>query len=858
LRILGSVVAAALCGIPATAMAQTGAPPAETPVGEAAGDVPGAAVQPGDEAAADEAAADAEVEGEDEADEIVVTGQRIPGQVEGDIPPEITLNPREIRSFGASNIGELIQALGPQVSSGRGRGGGAPVILVNGRRISSFSEIRDIPPEAIRRVDIMPEEVALRYGYRADQRVVNLVLRRRFDAVTAEVEGGFATEGGRGVGEVDLNYLTIVGPTRTQFDIEYENDAALLESERDIIQTQVGPPGVDLGRFRTLVPETESLNLNANHSRMVFGNVGATVDARFENSSSASLLGLDTDDLDALAALGREAETWNGQLGLTLNGNLLPWRWNFVANYDRVETDTSTDRRAQAAPDTAEQINQALTADLLASGPVLQGWAGPLNASLKASGELRSFDSQSTRAGMFRETSLSRERVEGQASFDLPITSTREGVLDAIGDLSANLNLNAEHLSDFGTLTTLGYGLNWRPIEAVSVIASVTHEEGAPGIQQLGEPVIATPGVRVFDFVRGETVDITRISGGNPELLADSRRVINLGINVRPSDELSIRANYTDNRIENPISGFPTATAEIEAAFPDRFVRDAGGRLVSIDARPVNFAESRRREFRWGIDFSAPFGPQGRGPGGPLGAVFGGGPGGGGPGGGGRRRRLEAQQQNAPAGGAAAGQRQAGQNPPQGEQAGAQAQDGQRRGGGRRGFGGGRGGRGFGGGRFGRVQLGLFHTWRLEDRVLIREGGPELDFLDGSAAGSFGGTPRHRIELRAGLFRNGFGGRAEIDWQSGTRVAGVDGSDLTFSDRTNINLRLFADLGAQRSLVRAVPFFRGTRVSLIVNNLLDTRVDVRDAFGATPLSYQPFYVDPVGRSVRISLRKLFF
>jgi len=152
----------------------------------------------------------------------------------------------------------------------------------------------------------------------------------------------------------------------------------------------------------------------------------------------------------------------------------------------------------------------------------------------------------------------------------------------------------------------------------------------------------------------------------------------------------------------------------------------------------------------------------------------------------------------------------------------------------------------------------LFHTWRLEDRVLIRAGGPELDFLNGSAAGSFGGTPRHQIELRAGAFRRGFGGRIEVDWQSGTRVAGVDGTDLTFSDRTNVNLRLFADLSAQRDLVRAVPFLRGTRISLIVDNLFDTRVDVRDASGATPISYQPFYVDPLGRTFRITLRKLFF
>ncbi|HZG47835.1 MAG TPA: TonB-dependent receptor, partial [Allosphingosinicella sp.] len=489
--------------------------------------------QPADPAAAEQEPAQGEPgepTAEAEAD-IVVTGQRLRGAVEGDIPPEVTLDAAELRAFGANTIAELITALAPQTSSGRGRGGGFPIILVNGRRISGFSEIRDLPPEAIERVDILPEEVALRYGYRAEQRVVNLVLRERFNAVTAEVEGGLATAGGRGVSEIDVNYLTIQGPTRTSFDVEYQNNAALLESERDIIQTRVGPPGVDIGDFRTLLPETEQVILGGTHSRM-FGSVGATFDGRFVNSSSASLLGLPTDDPASRTALGRESETWSGRLGMAMNGTIRPWRWNFTAALDRVETDSVTERLALAPADTAEQVNQAATANLLASGPLLQGWAGPLNATFNASGELRSFESQSTRSGLFRETSLSRERAEAQASFDLPVTSTREDVFDAVGDLSLNLNLNAEYLSDFGALTTIGYGLNWRPIDEVSVIASFTQEEGAPGIQQLGEPVIATPNVRIFDFVRGETVDITRIDGGNPALIADNRRVINLGVNV--------------------------------------------------------------------------------------------------------------------------------------------------------------------------------------------------------------------------------------------------------------------------------------------------------------------------------------
>jgi hypothetical protein len=186
------------------------------------------------------------------------------------------------------------------------------------------------------------------------------------------------------------------------------------------------------------------------------------------------------------------------------------------------------------------------------------------------------------------------------------------------------------------------------------------------------------------------------------------------------------------------------------------------------------------------------------------------------------------------------------------------------------GFGFGGGGRGFGGGglggggRGGRLQLSLYHTWRLEDSVLIRPGVPELDFLGGSAAGNRGGRPRHEVEMQAGVFKNGFGARLTGTWQEGTFVRGGPApgggtrNDLFFSDTATVNLRLFANLGQQEELVKNMPFLRGSRVTLSVDNLFNSRPRVRDDAGLTPLSYQAGYLDPLGRSVRIGFRKMFF
>jgi outer membrane receptor protein involved in Fe transport len=60
------------------------------------------------------------------------------------------------------------------------------------------------------------------------------------------------------------------------------------------------------------------------------------------------------------------------------------------------------------------------------------------------------------------------------------------------------------------------------------------------------------------------------------------------------------------------------------------------------------------------------------------------------------------------------------------------------------------------------------------------------------------------------------------------------------------------------SLVKNHPFLRGARVSIGIDNIFNQRRSVTDATGATPVRYQPGYLDPQGRAVTISFRKLFF
>lgn len=795
-RLLGSVsVLAGVCAVlPALALAQ---PPADT--------------------------------GADDEQEIVVKGQRLPGAVVGDIPAELQYSPADIRAYGVSSVSDLLDELAPQIRSDRGRGGEAPAVLLNGRRISSFAEIRDIPTEAILRVDILPEEVALKYGFSADQRVVNIVLRRRFRALTGQADGSSTTEGGGESGTGDLDLLRIHGDSRFNLDVKYQDTASLTESQRGILSTASGPDVIDISPYRTLTPSTHDLKLNSVFARPLSQRITATLNGTLELSNNDTLRGLPVPSLQAPSSdpLTQNVQTLTGHLGFSLNGDFAKWRLSFTGNVDHGETRTQTGIDESAVQTArARALSNTGNIQFVANGPLVSLPAGPLSSSVKIGWEASGFDSSSVRGAVEQSASLSRRNANAQLNLDLPLTSRSHHVLGAIGNLSANFNIAANQLSDFGTLTTYGYGLNWTPRDGIELIASTTHDEGAPTVQQLGNPVVVTPAVRVFDYRTGQTVDVSETAGGNPDLHADSRHVEKLGLTLKPLHvtDLTITANYIHSRIRNAIAGFPSPTAAIEAAFPDRFTRDADGDLERIDVRPINFAREDRQELRWGLNFT---------------------------------QKLKSSQKLIDAYRALRQQAGAGAFNGRGPNGGGGGSGGgDRPGGGRGGF----GGRGSAGQSGGRLQISLYHTWYFRDDILIRNGGPRLDLLNGGTTGSGGGQPRHELELQAGATNNGIGVRLTGQWQSPTTVTGGLGTttgDLHFSGLATANLRLFADLGQQPSLVKH-RWARGMRVTLSVTNLLDSRQHVRDANGLTPLSYQPAYLDPMGRTVKISLRKLFF
>ena len=798
------------------------------PVSARSQDAPAAGQQPAEAPppAADESLAEYE---EDDSDTIVVVGAKPRGSVIGDIPPENVLTPADVRATGATDVTELLDALAPQIGSARGRGGERPIMLLNGQRISSFRELRDLPTEAISRVEILPEEVALKYGYRADQRVVNIVLRERFRSTVARVEGSASTEGGYGAGEAELTRLMIGKDSRTSLNLDIEANSGLTEAERDILledSSEDSEP--DPRDARTLLGSGRQITATVTHNRQL-DTVGATVNAEVERNQGRSLVGLGESLLEPLA---RDTTRESAHAGMALNGNVGDWRWSVTGNADAARNVTETDLDV-ASRDRAVSSTLSGDIDAVANGNLFRLPAGDAGATVRVGASTIHLDNDRRRDGSEFSTTLGRTRGTAALNLDLPI-SRRNRDFAALGSLTLNGNAGVEQLSDFGTMTTLGAGLNWSPLDRLNLLASWTREEGAPTVQQLGDPVLDTPEARIFDFTTGETVLVTAITGGNRELEADRRDVLKLGGNWKPFEEtdLRLRVDYVRSRLTDPISSFPGPTAALEAAFPERFVRNSAGELVSVDLRPVNFDSARRDTFRLGFDFSkslksAPPSPA-------VIEAF--------------RATRAAAGQGAPTEG---GPPPGGGPPPDDALI---VRDGPPSGGGR----GGGGGRFFGGGREGgRLSFSLTDTITLLDEVTIGPGVPKLDYLDGDAVGQSGGRPRHEVEAQAGYFNNGLGARLAANWRSGSRVNTATGDELRFSPLATFDLRLFANLGQRLDLVARHPWLRGTSLRLEVSNLFDSKPGVRNSLGDIPFGYQADLLDPLGRTVSVTFRKLF-
>ncbi|MEW4448450.1 hypothetical protein [Qipengyuania sp. JC766] len=536
--------------------------------------------------------------------EIVVTASRVRGQLNVEQAPVLELNEDDIAAFGAGSIEDLLAAIEPATGTTSGRGGGGrPVFLINGIRVSSFREFFRYPPEAIARLEVFPEEVAQRFGFPPTRRVVNIILKDDFSQITAEVEYEQPDRGGFSRNEQEVNYLDIGdGGARINVNLEASDTSLLTEAERGLVT--IGAPGEE--PFRSLIADSMQLEGTVNYARGFVENASnISLTAAGEYEQSTSLSGLRTGTLDPLE---RRRETDTQALGGSYNQPVGDFNFTATLDMNRVGSITEIDRESAAGFDTSRSETYTLDNKYTLGGTPIFLPAGDVSTTFDLGLNWQKIKGEDTRSST--STSLVRRQFDGGVNVAVPLAE-RDGHWGAIGDLSINLAGGFEDISDFGLLADYSIGATWSPLDGLDLTATRVWRQSAPGLSALGAPVVTDFNVPVFDFTTGENALVDVISGGNPNLEAETQSDWLLGLNWELPflDGARFQMNYTVNRSDDVTLSSPAFTSAFEDAFPDRVTRNAAGDLLAIDRRPVTLFETRGRSLSFGINARGQIGP---------------------------------------------------------------------------------------------------------------------------------------------------------------------------------------------------------------------------------------------------------
>ncbi|SFN83323.1 TonB dependent receptor [Sphingomonas sp. OK281] len=162
--------------------------------------------------------------------DIVIVGRR--GQVDTAIQPLATLDAGAISATGATSIDELLRTIRGVTQSGDGQ---EPIFLLNAQRVSGYQEIGNLPPEAIEKVEVFPEPVALQYGYPPTRRIVNFITKRRFRQLSLKQAAGTSTRGGAGNANAHVDYTRLRGDGRLTLSLDARHTDALLQTRRRVL-----------------------------------------------------------------------------------------------------------------------------------------------------------------------------------------------------------------------------------------------------------------------------------------------------------------------------------------------------------------------------------------------------------------------------------------------------------------------------------------------------------------------------------------------------------------------------------------------------------------------------------------------
>lgn len=499
------------------------------------------------------------------------------------LAPEMELDATEIDNLGAYDIGEALGRLSQSLGFDE-----TPAIIVNGRRVVNARDFLRFPTDALVRVEVLPQQAASLYGEAPTRRVLNIVLQPRFTSRDGFVRASAPTQGGNSSLGLDARQSEIVESDTRQFGVQLTRDTSLRADERpDYLRDHPESAGV------TLRPATDAVNANFSMTK-AFGDWSSSLsgDARVQRDRFTSRAGTETvetrrsvDSLGLSGGVTGDAAGWSIQVGLS--GAISDAEQEGIAN--------------------SRSRNLSMGADVKANRPLIELPAGPVVTTLAA------------RYGRSRVTrdaadARSTQSLDLRGNLAIPLFKAASPEEDgglSLGDLSLTLGVTADGFyDDAGRGDGVNVGLAWAPVRKLRFNGLWSRSTDNPSSSQRFDPVYFGPPRVVFDFQTGESVEVLPILGGNPDLRGQTLERFSLSASAGPFTSWGVRGRvgFQRNRSTDGIGPVPDLTPAVEAAFPELFIREPGGRLVNIDQRPINLGSTLSETLTSGLNFSVPFG----------------------------------------------------------------------------------------------------------------------------------------------------------------------------------------------------------------------------------------------------------
>ncbi|MCP9222262.1 TonB-dependent receptor [Erythrobacter sp. LQ02-29] len=808
----------------------------------------------------------------DDASTIVVIGQR--GSAITDIAPIAELDQDALAAIGATSIDDIRQAIQGQTQSASG---GEPIFLLNSQRVSGYQEIGSLPPEAIAKVEVLPEEAALRFGYPPTRRVVNFITKRPFSQVEARVAVASTVPFGSATESARAGYTRLSGEARLTANLEYAHTDALDWSERNLALdpdipfdalgniTGIGGGQIDpalsalAGRIVTIAPVPAA----AGDRSQLAAYASAAGDPRLFQPGTLQTLAPGKDTITGEAVLAdRVGETLAGSLTLSvahsrtraLNGPasarlivpgdnaFSPFNDTVVLNRYLTEVGTLRDRQKTTTVtagstlrgaiagwqwDATASLNQTVTdgtsergIDLSAANAAIAAGAdpfAPLDPGLLAARQT-DLTHQRTRTVETKlvVTGSPLELPAGSATATATVEAARLSSLSSLrGESPFDLSLGR---SRFEGGLALDLPIAKREMDVLPVIGDLSLNASA-NLRHVGG----------FGSLRDRTLGLVWSPIKGLQVNASARR-------NEAAPDLA-QQSTPPRRIEDvPVFDFASGRTEIVTLFtggnPELLAQRQSVKTLSLNIQPMeksqlrfnlSYTDSHIRNQTGTIISNSPeteaLVPDlfTRDANGTLTAVtyrpinF-------------YSERLETVQVSITANG------RLGEPPPPPAEGVPPVADTRPT-----------------------YYAGLVPTFVLRDDLQLRPGTRALDLVGGDSVGGY--KPQFSGYGYLGLNKTGYGGTFSFYYANARRIrSDIPSSDLRFKRLLQLNLTAYVPVS---DLVREAGWAKNLQLRLDAQNFTDARQRVGDGNGTVPFRYQANLIDPIGRTVTLSLRKRF-